>query len=52
MLANYVGKLLFPRLQSSQYGQKFKVIAAAILLGLAVGGIVASVMIWQGAVGK
>jgi len=52
MLANYVGKLLFPRLQPSQYGQKFKIIAASILLGLVVGGIVALVMILRGAVGK
>ena len=52
MLANYVGKLLFPRLQPSQYGQKFKIIAASISLGLAAGGILAVVMIWHGAVGK
>ena len=52
MFTNYVGKLLFPRLQPSQYAQKFKIIAASISLGLVVGGILALVMIWRGAVGK
>jgi hypothetical protein len=52
MLANYVGKLLFPRLQRSQYGQKFKIIAASISLGLVVGGILALLMILRGSVGK
>jgi Mg/Co/Ni transporter MgtE len=52
MPANDVGKLLFPRLQPSQYGEKFKIIAATILVGLAVGGTLALVMILRGAVGK
>ena len=52
MLANYVGKLLFPRLQPSQYEQKFKIIAASLLLGLVTGGIIASVMLLRGTVGK
>jgi hypothetical protein len=52
MLANYVGKLLFPRLQSSQYGREFKIIAASILLGLFGGGILVAVMILKGSVGK
>jgi hypothetical protein len=52
MLANYVGKLLFPRLQRSQYGQKFKIIAASISLGLVTGGIMAAIMILRGAVGR
>lgn len=52
MLTNYVGKLLFPRLQSSQYRHEFKIIAASISLGLVVGGIMVTVMILRGAVGK
>jgi len=52
MLAYYVGKLLFPRLQPSQYAQKFKIIAASLLLGLVTGGIIALVMILHGVVGK
>jgi len=52
MLANYIGKLLFPRLQASQYEQKFKIIAATLLLGLVTGGLVALVMILRGGVGK
>jgi hypothetical protein len=52
MLINYVGKLLFPRLQRSQYKQKFKIIAATLSLGLVVGGIVVSLMILKGSVGK
>jgi hypothetical protein len=51
MLTDYVGKWLFPRLQPAQYGQKFKIIAAAIALGLAVGGLMALVMIRQARVG-
>ncbi len=52
MLKNYIGKLLFPRLQASQYGQKLKIIAASITLGLVVVGGVAAAMILRGAVGK
>jgi len=52
MFTDYVGKLLFPRLQPAQYGQRFKIIAAAISLGLVGGGLLALVMIRQGAVGK
>jgi hypothetical protein len=52
MLINYVGKLLFPRLQPSQYEQKFKIIAASISLGLVTGGILVTIMILRGAVGK
>lgn len=52
MLENYFGKLLFPRLQPSQYRNKFKIIAACLSLGLVVGGLMASVMILRGAVGK
>ena len=52
MLIKYVGKWLFPRLQSSQYGREFKIIAASILLGLFGGGILVAVMILRGAVGK
>ena len=52
MLKNYVGKLLFPRMQRSQYNHEFKIIAASIIFGLLFGGGVAAVMIWRGAVGK
>jgi hypothetical protein len=52
MLTNYVGKFLFPRLQSSQYGREFKIIAASISLGLVAGGILVTVMILRGAIGK
>ena len=52
MLAYYVGKLLFPRLQPSQYGEKFKIIAATIMVGLVAGGIMAAFVILRGAVGK
>jgi hypothetical protein len=52
MLKNYVGKLLFPRMQRSQYNNEFKIIAASIVFGLLVGGVLAAVMIWRGAVGK
>ena len=52
MFTDYVGRLLFPRLQPAQYGQKFKIIAATLSLGLVVGGIMALAMMWQGAVGK
>jgi len=48
MLKNYVGKLLFPRLQRSQYEYEFKVIAASIVLGLVGGGVIALVMILRG----
>jgi len=52
MLINYVGKLLFPQLQSAQYRREFKIIAASISLGLVTGGILITVMILRGAVGK
>jgi len=52
MLKNYVGKLLFPRLQRSQYEHEFKIIVFSIVCGLLVGGSVAAVMIWRGAVGN
>jgi len=52
MFTDYVGKLLFPRLQPPQYAQKLKIIAASISLGLVAGGILALIMIWHGAVGK
>jgi hypothetical protein len=52
MLKNYVGKWLFPRLQRSQYNHEFKIIAVSIVFGLLVGGGVAAVLIWRGAVGK
>jgi len=52
MFTDHVGKWLFPRLQPAQYGQKFKIIVASIALGLVVVGVVALVMIRQGAVGR
>jgi hypothetical protein len=52
MLKNYVGKWLFPRLQPSQYGREFKIIAGTISVGVIVGGLLATVMILHGAVGK
>jgi hypothetical protein len=52
MLIKYVGKWLFPRLQSSQYVREFKIIAASISLGLVGGGLLVTVMILRGAVGK
>jgi len=52
MLKNYVGKWLFPRLQRSQYNHEFKIIAVSIVFGLLVGGGVAAVLIWRGAVRK
>lgn len=52
MLKNYVGKWLFPRLQPSQYGQKFKIITASILFGLVGGGVLAAILILRGGIGK
>ena len=52
MLKNSVGKWLFPRLQRSQYGHEFKIIAVSIVFGLLFGGSVAAVMILHGTVGK
>ena len=52
MFKNYVGKLLFPKMQRSQYGREFKIIAVSIVCGLLFGGGVAVVMICRGAVGK
>lgn len=52
MLKNYVGKLLFPRLQRSQYEHEFKIIAASIVLGLVGGGVIALVMLLRGTFGK
>ena len=52
MFTDYVGKLLFPRLQPAEYRQKFKIVAATLLFGLVAGGLVAGVMILRGAVGK
>jgi hypothetical protein len=52
MLKNYFGKLLFPRLHPSQYNQQFKIIAATLSLGLIVAGILITVMIQRGAVGR
>ena len=52
MLKDYVGKWLFPRLQPSQYGREFKIIAVSITFGLLIGGGVAVIMIMRGAVGR
>jgi hypothetical protein len=52
MLIDYFGKLFFPRLHPSQYSQQFKIIAAAISLGLVVAGGVITVMVLKGAVGR
>ncbi len=52
MPMNYIGKLLFPRLQPAQYGRGFKIIAAAISLGLVGGSVLVAVMILRGAVGR
>ena len=52
MLKNYVGKLLFPRMQRSQYNHEFKIIVTSIVCGLFVGTGVAAILIWRGAVGK
>lgn len=52
MLKNYVGRWLFPRMQRSQYSHEFKIIATSIMFGLLIGGALATVMIWRGAVGK
>jgi len=52
MLTKYIGKLLFPRLQSSQYGREFKIITASVSLGLVVSGILVTVMILRGSVGR
>jgi hypothetical protein len=52
MLVNYLGRLLFPGLQPWQYRPRFKIIAAAVTLGMAVGGILAAIMILHGKVGK
>ena len=52
MFTDHVGKLLFPRLHPSQYGEKYKIIVATVLVGLVFGGILALVMILQGRVGK
>jgi hypothetical protein len=49
---NYFGKLLFPRLHSSQYNHRFKIVAATLSLGLIVAGSLITVMILRGAVGK
>jgi hypothetical protein len=51
MLTDYLENLLFPRLQRSQYNQRFKIIAATLSLGLIVAGILGTVMIWRGASG-
>jgi len=48
MPLNHLGKFLFPRLHPSQYGQKFRIITATVLVGLIVGGGVAVAMIWKG----
>jgi hypothetical protein len=39
-------------MQRSQYSHEFKIIAASIVSGLFIGGILAAVMIWRGAVGR
>jgi hypothetical protein len=52
MLKDYFGKLLFPRLHFTQYGHEFKIIAASIALGLIGAGILISVMIMKGSVGR
>jgi len=52
MLIDYFGKWLYPRLQPSQYGLKFKIIAASIVFGVFAGGALAVVMILRGAVGE
>jgi hypothetical protein len=52
MLKNYWGKLFFPRLHPSQYNQQFKIIAAAISLGLIVAGGLTTVMVLRASVGK
>ncbi len=52
MLKNYWGKLFFPRLHPSQYNQQFKIVAAAISLGLIVAGGLTTGMVLRGSVGK
>jgi hypothetical protein len=52
MLKNYVGKLFFPRLHTSQYNHRFKIIAATISLGLIVAGSVTTAMILRGVAGQ
>jgi len=52
MLKNYVGKLLFPRMQHSQYDHEFTIIVTSIVCGLLVGIGVAAILIWRGAIGK
>jgi hypothetical protein len=52
MFLNHLGKFLFPRLQASQYGQKFRIIAATLLVGLIVAGSVAAAMVWRGAASR
>jgi hypothetical protein len=51
MLIDYFGKRLFPRLQPSQYGLKFKIIAASVVFGLVAGGVLAVMMVLRGAAG-
>ena len=52
MLKDYFGKLFFPRLHPSQYNQQFKIVEAAISLGLIVAAGVITVMVLRGAVGR
>jgi hypothetical protein len=51
MLKNYIGKWLFPQLHPTQYAREYKIIAAALLLGLVVAGILTTVMILRSKVG-
>jgi hypothetical protein len=46
------GKLLFPRLQRNQRRHEMRVLSAAILVGLAVGGIIVFLMIIKEKAGK
>jgi hypothetical protein len=52
MLRNYIGKRLFPQLHPSQYNHQFKIVAAALSLGLVVAGGLTTLLILRGAVGK
>jgi hypothetical protein len=46
------GKLLFPRLQRSQRRHEMRVLSAAVLVGVAVGGIIVFLMIIGEKTGK
>ena len=46
-----LGKLLFPRLQRGQRRREMLILLAALLVGLALAGIIAAVMIHTGRTG-